>query len=66
MRPMPITPRQFGDRGRRRAAALGSDPERVPPGQAPTEKWPVMSIEETPRIALDEWRLVIDGATSTA
>src|ERR1700761_9283605 len=59
---MPITPREFGDRGRRRAVSLGIDPDRVPPGQSPTEKWPVMSVEQTPRIALDEWRLVIDGA----
>ena len=38
---MPITPRIFGERGRRRARALGIDPGRLPPGQSPTVKWPV-------------------------
>jgi DMSO/TMAO reductase YedYZ molybdopterin-dependent catalytic subunit len=59
---MPITPRQFGDRGRRRAISLGIDPERLPPGQSPTEKWPVLSVEDTPQIALADWTLTIDGA----
>ncbi len=62
MRAVPITPSQFGDRGRRRAVELGIDPARLPPGQSPTEKWPVLSIEETPRIAQEEWTLTIDGA----
>jgi DMSO/TMAO reductase YedYZ molybdopterin-dependent catalytic subunit len=59
---MPITPREFGDRGRRRAASLGIDPDRVPPGQSPTVKWPVLSIEETPRVGPADWQLSIDGA----
>jgi DMSO/TMAO reductase YedYZ molybdopterin-dependent catalytic subunit len=59
---MPITPRQFADRGRRRAASLGIDPDRLPPGQSPTLKWPVLSVGETPRIDTDQWRLAIDGA----
>jgi DMSO/TMAO reductase YedYZ molybdopterin-dependent catalytic subunit len=52
----------FGDRGKRRATSLGIDPERLPPGQSPTVKWPVLSIEETPRIATDQWLLSVDGA----
>src|SRR5581483_1672563 len=42
---MPITPRIFGERGRNRAAALGIEPERVPPGQSPTVKWEVLMAE---------------------
>ena len=59
---MPITPREFLDRGRRRAASLGIDPDRVPPGQSPTLKWPVLSVGDTPRIDTDQWQLAIDGA----
>ena len=59
---MPITPRQFADRGRRRAQSLGIDPDRLPPGQSPTLKWPVLSIEETPEIDTARWTLTIDGA----
>ena len=40
---MPITPRMFGERGRRRAQSLGIDPDRLPPGQSPTVKWPVLT-----------------------
>jgi DMSO/TMAO reductase YedYZ molybdopterin-dependent catalytic subunit len=59
---VPITPRLFGDRGRRRAAALGIDVERLPPGQSPTVKWPVLSLGATPHIDTDQWMLSIDGA----
>jgi DMSO/TMAO reductase YedYZ molybdopterin-dependent catalytic subunit len=59
---MPITPRLFADRGRRRAAGLGIDPDRLPPGQSPTAKWPVLSLGATPRVPTREWQLSIDGA----
>ncbi|MGH2916110.1 MAG: sulfite oxidase-like oxidoreductase [Solirubrobacteraceae bacterium] len=59
---MAITPRIFGERGRRRAASLGIDPDRVPPGQSPTVKWPVLSLGATPRVPTDRWTLSIDGA----
>ena len=62
MQSMPMTSTIFGDRGRRRAQSLGIDPARLPPGQSPTVKWPVLSIEETPAIATGAWRLSIDGA----
>jgi DMSO/TMAO reductase YedYZ molybdopterin-dependent catalytic subunit len=65
MQSMPITPRIFGERGRRRAVSLGIDPERLPPGQSPTVKWPVLSIEETPRLPTEQWTLTIDGAVQT-
>src|ERR1700761_8767262 len=61
---MPITPREFGDRGRKRAVSLGIDPDRLPPGQSPTLKWPVLSLDETPQVATDEWRLRIDGSVT--
>ena len=59
---MPITPRMFGDRGRRRAASLGIDPERLPPGQSPTVKWPVLTVGGTPQVSTAEWLLSVDGA----
>jgi DMSO/TMAO reductase YedYZ molybdopterin-dependent catalytic subunit len=59
---MPITPRIFGERGRRRAASLGIEVDRVPPGQSPTVKWPILSLGPTPRISTDNWLLSIDGA----
>ncbi|MGH2873590.1 MAG: sulfite oxidase-like oxidoreductase [Solirubrobacteraceae bacterium] len=59
---MAITPRVFGERGRRRAASLGIDPERVPPGQSPTVKWPILSLGATPHVSTDQWILSIDGA----
>ena len=60
--PVPITPREFGERGRRRAAALGIDPSRLPPGQSPTLKWPVLSVGPTARVDTDRWQLAVDGA----
>lgn len=59
---MPITSRMFGDRGKRRAIALGIDPERLPPGQSPTVKWPVLTVGSTPRVDTREWLLSVDGA----
>jgi DMSO/TMAO reductase YedYZ molybdopterin-dependent catalytic subunit len=59
---VPITPRIFGERGKRRASALGIDPERLPPGQSPTLKWPVLSVGATPRVDRTQWILSIDGA----
>jgi DMSO/TMAO reductase YedYZ molybdopterin-dependent catalytic subunit len=59
---MPITPRMFGDRGKRRAASLGIDPDRLPPGQSPTVKWPVLSVGATPHVATGQWLLSVDGA----
>jgi DMSO/TMAO reductase YedYZ molybdopterin-dependent catalytic subunit len=59
---MPITPRLFSERGRRRAASLGLDPDRRPPGQSPTLKWPVLSVGPTPVVRPADWILSIDGA----
>ena len=62
MQGMPITPRMFGERGRSRAVSLGIDPDRLPPGQSPTVKWPVLSVGDTPQVGTDQWQLSIDGA----
>ena len=59
---MPITPRIFGERGKRRASALGIDPERLPPGQSPTLKWPILSVGAAPRVDRSQWILSLDGA----
>jgi DMSO/TMAO reductase YedYZ molybdopterin-dependent catalytic subunit len=59
---MPMTPRIFGERGRRRAVSLGIDPDQLPPGQSPTVKWPVLSVGPTPRVPTDTWLLSVDGA----
>ena len=57
-----MTPRIFGERGKRRASALGIDPQRLPPGQSPTLKWPVLSVGATPRVDRTQWILSVDGA----
>jgi DMSO/TMAO reductase YedYZ molybdopterin-dependent catalytic subunit len=51
-----------GFRGRRRDV----DPTRVPPGQYVTPDFPVLSAGPTPRVALDEWSFMIDGAVDEA
>jgi DMSO/TMAO reductase YedYZ molybdopterin-dependent catalytic subunit len=61
---MPITPSLFGERGRRRAQSLGIDPSRLPPGQSPTTKWPVLSYRGTPQVPTGGWKLTIDGAVT--
>jgi DMSO/TMAO reductase YedYZ molybdopterin-dependent catalytic subunit len=53
--------RFFGDRGRRRAATLGIDPERLPPGQSPTVKWPVLQVGPVPRVDRERWLQSVDG-----
>jgi DMSO/TMAO reductase YedYZ molybdopterin-dependent catalytic subunit len=64
MQSMAITSKIFGERGRRRAESLGIDPSRLPPGQSPTVKWPVLSLGATPRVGTDQWLLSIDGAVT--
>ena len=54
-----ITPRVFGDRGRRRAVKLGLDPDRLPPGQSPSTKFPVFTYKAVPTLSASS--LTIDG-----
>jgi DMSO/TMAO reductase YedYZ molybdopterin-dependent catalytic subunit len=58
---VPITPRIWAERGRRRAVQLGLDPARLPPGQSPTTKFPVLTVGRTPRVAPEEWSLEVMG-----
>jgi len=58
---MKLTPRIFGERGRRRAEKLGIDLARLPPGQSPTLKWPVLTVGPDPKLALEHWSLSIHG-----
>ena len=60
---MPLTPRAWGERGRKRAIKLGIDPERLPPGQSPTApgKWPVLTVGAAPVVAPEEWKLFVYG-----
>lgn len=39
-----------------------ADSERLPPGQHLVRDWPVLDLGQQPDIALDQWRLIIDGA----
>jgi DMSO/TMAO reductase YedYZ molybdopterin-dependent catalytic subunit len=45
--------------------APGVDPARVPPGQYVTEKWPVLTYGEVPRVDLATWRLRLTGRVET-
>src|SRR6478672_9524054 len=40
----------------------GYDPERLPPGQYLTEKWPVLHAGSVPRVDLAAWDLRVFGA----
>jgi DMSO/TMAO reductase YedYZ molybdopterin-dependent catalytic subunit len=58
---MPITSTLYTERGRRRARKLGIDPDRLPPGQSPTLKFPVLTVGATPRIDPAQWSLSVHG-----
>jgi DMSO/TMAO reductase YedYZ molybdopterin-dependent catalytic subunit len=57
-----LTPSIFGERGRRRAVKLGIDPDRLPPGQSPTVKWPVLTAGPEPSVEVSSWSLSFYGA----
>ncbi|HWH94794.1 MAG TPA: sulfite oxidase-like oxidoreductase [Baekduia sp.] len=58
---MKLTSSVFGDRGRKRAVKLGIDPARLPPGQSPTVKWPVLTVGPSPEIDVASWSLSFYG-----
>jgi DMSO/TMAO reductase YedYZ molybdopterin-dependent catalytic subunit len=56
-----VTSRILGQRGRRQAEKLGIDPERVPPGQYLTERFPVLTVGPNPAFDLNTWDLQVFG-----
>jgi DMSO/TMAO reductase YedYZ molybdopterin-dependent catalytic subunit len=56
-----ITSKLLGERGRRRAEKLGVPLDRLPPGQSPTEKFPVLSIWNAPVVDTATWSFGIRG-----
>src|SRR4051794_35268471 len=58
---MAITSRILGQRGRRQAKDLGIDPERVPPGQYLTERFPVLTVGPNPKFDLASWDFHVFG-----
>ena len=63
---MAITSRILRERGKRQAQKLGIDPARVPPGQYPTERFPVLTVGANPAFDLSEWYLDVFGAVDNA
>jgi len=51
----------LGQRGRRQAEKLGIDPERVPPGQYLSERFPVLTVGPNPAFDLSTWDLQVFG-----
>jgi DMSO/TMAO reductase YedYZ molybdopterin-dependent catalytic subunit len=58
---MAITSRILGQRGKRQAQELGIDPERVPPGQYLTERFPVLTVGPNPEYDLATWDFSVFG-----
>jgi DMSO/TMAO reductase YedYZ molybdopterin-dependent catalytic subunit len=63
---MAITSRILAQRGKRQAAELGIAPERVPPGQYLTERFPVLTVGPNPRFDLSTWDLQVFGEVENA
>jgi DMSO/TMAO reductase YedYZ molybdopterin-dependent catalytic subunit len=51
----------FFNRKREQLVAQGIDPDRVPPGQYVTDRFPVLHAGPTPRIDLDTWNFTVNG-----
>jgi DMSO/TMAO reductase YedYZ molybdopterin-dependent catalytic subunit len=45
----------------RKARAAGIDPERLPPGQYMTKKWPVLHAGQVPKVDLSTWTFHVFG-----
>lgn len=54
----------FFDRNREDVAARGYDPDRLPPGQYLTDRFPVLHVGDVPTYAPGEWSLTINGLVS--
>jgi DMSO/TMAO reductase YedYZ molybdopterin-dependent catalytic subunit len=55
------TAAEYGERGRERATKLGIALDRLPPGQSPTLKFPVLQIWKPPKMADALWTLRVHG-----
>jgi len=51
----------LGERGRRQARKLGLAPERVPPGQYLTQRFPVLTVGPNPAFDLAAWTFAVRG-----
>ena len=51
----------FFERNRQQLVEKGIDPERLPPGQYLTERWPVLHVGDVPEYAPGEWNLTVFG-----
>jgi DMSO/TMAO reductase YedYZ molybdopterin-dependent catalytic subunit len=51
----------FFDRNRASLRARGYDPDRLPPGQYLTERFPVLHVGDVPDIAPEDWDLTVSG-----
>src|SRR3954451_14192342 len=58
---MAITSRMLGARGKRQAEKLGIAPQRVPPGQYLTERFPVLTVGPNPAYELAGSALSVVG-----
>jgi DMSO/TMAO reductase YedYZ molybdopterin-dependent catalytic subunit len=54
----------FFDRNRAEVEAKGFDPERLPPGQYLTERFPVLHVGDVPTYQPGEWNLTVSGAVA--
>src|SRR3954470_15614900 len=63
---MAITSRMLRDRGKRQAERLGIDPQRVPPGQYLTERFPVLTVGPNPPYDLSTWAFTVFGEVDNA
>ncbi|MFM7251955.1 MAG: sulfite oxidase-like oxidoreductase [Ilumatobacteraceae bacterium] len=51
----------FFDRNRQELATKGYDPDRLPPGQYLTERFPVLHVGDVPSYSPGEWNLAVGG-----
>ena len=51
----------FFDRNRKQLAERGIDPERLPPGQYLTDRFPVLHVGDVPTYGSGDWNLSISG-----
>ena len=54
----------FFDRNRRNLERVGIDPDRLPPGQYHTDRFPVLHAGSIPHVDLSTWDFVVDGLVS--